>query len=156
MIFIIMVIITISGIFINYLPYSIPLFFSPLIIYAIIYHKLKNRKKITPFAAEEFKKKGYEIISERSLGFIEGFSRGKFEIKPTILINNLPFERYTYITQFQRIFTVANSENKIFEIHTSITKKWNGKVVVEFLEKPVPLNNSIQGNPAGTRQRKAS
>lgn len=107
------------------------LFFIPMLFYLLVQILLKRRKKIAKYLKDDFKKMGYNVLSERP----PRFSEITLEIKPAILINGIPASRYSYIRKFARIFEVETEPNERFELNTIVKKHWNGKNSIDIKKK---------------------
>jgi len=114
--------------------YSV-LIFIPMIIYIGIIYLIKKNKKITEFVKQDFKNLGFEIISERPLKS----SEKEIEIKPAILINGIPIQKYK--NKFSRIFTVRDENKRLLELYTEIIEKKNGKIKINIKDKKTIANN---------------
>ena len=103
------------------------LIFIPIIIYGIIISLIVRNKKIISYVKDDFKKLGYELISERS-------AESGIEIKPAILTSgNTPFKNYK--NKYRRIFTAKSKKGKLIELNTIVTEKKDGTLKIEIVEK---------------------
>jgi len=112
------------------------LVFVPMIIYVGVIFLLKKNKKITEFVKDDFKKLGFEIISERPLKS----SEREIEIQPAILINGMPLKKYK--NKFSRVFSVRDETNRLLELKTDVIEKRNGKIEILIKDKKTIANNS--------------
>jgi len=124
-----------SMIFILFKTEYIILIFVPMIIYIGVIYLLKKNKKITEFVKSDFKKLGFEIISERALNT----SEREIEIEPAILINGMPLKKYK--NKFSRVFSVRDETNRLLELKTDIIEKRNGKIEILIKDKKTIANN---------------
>ncbi len=108
--------------------YSI-LVFIPIIIYAIVVVIMIKNKRIIEYVKDDFKKLGYELISERPLKS----SESKIEIVPTILLNTTPIKKHK--NKYSRIFTAKNRKGKLVELNTIVTERYNGIIEIEIKNK---------------------
>ena len=126
----------ISMIYILFATEYFILIFVPMIIYIGVIYLIKKNKKITEFVKDDFKKLGFEIISERPLKQ----SEQEIEIEPAILTSgNTPLRKNK--NQFNRVFTVKDDNNRLLELKTEIIEKKNGKIKITIKDKKTIANN---------------
>ena len=128
----------ISMIYILFATEYFILIFVPMIIYIGVIYLIKKNKKITEFVKDDFKKLGFEIISERPLKQ----SEQEIEIEPAILTSgNTPLRKNK--NQFNRVFTVKDDNNRLLELKTEIIEKKNGKIKITIKDKKT-IANTVQ------------
>jgi len=130
------IIVFISMVFILFKTEYKILIFVPMIIYIGIDYFIKKNKKITEYVKEDFKKLGFEIISERPLNSTER----EIEIKPAILINGKPLTKIK--NKFSRIFTVKDENKRLLELKTEVIEKKNGNIKIKIKDKKTIANTS--------------
>ena len=130
------IVVFMSMIYILFTSEYLVLIFLPMIIYIGVIFLLKKNKKITEFVKGDFKKLGFEIISERPLNS----SEREIEIQPAILINGMPLKKYK--NKFSRVFSVRDETNRLLELKTDIIEKRNGKIEIKIKNKKTIANNS--------------
>ena len=114
------------------------LIFVPMIIYIGVIYWIKKNKKITEFVKDDFKKLGFEIISERPLKQ----SEREIEIEPAVLTSgNNPLRKNK--NRFNRIFTVKDDNNRFLELKAVIIEKKNGKIKITIKDKKT-IANTVQ------------
>ncbi len=110
-----------------------------ILIYALLKFYLKRRKKTFPYVVQNFKQLGYDLIQERPLKLseydFESRSGNESEIKIEPTINNIPISRFKYVRKFDRIFKAKYMDDKVYELRTIVTKKWDGKIKIEIIDK---------------------
>ena len=113
--------------------------FLNILIYALLKFYLKRRKKTFPYVVQNFKQLGYDLIQERPLKLseydFESRSGNESEIKIEPTINNIPISRFKYVRKFDRIFKAKYMDDKVYELRTIVTKKWDGKIKIEIIDK---------------------
>ncbi|PCI35961.1 MAG: hypothetical protein COB60_01280 [Flavobacteriaceae bacterium] len=97
---------------------------------------MKRNKKITEFVKYDFKKLGFEIISERPLNS----SEREIEIEPAILINGIPLAKVK--NKYSRVFTVKDENKRLLELKTEVIEKKNGKIYIKIIDKQLLANNA--------------
>ena len=101
-----------------------PILMLPLtVLFIIIHFSIKRNKRILKYVKADFKKMGFDLISERPATRFES----KIAIEPTILLNNVSVSRYGYIRKFSRVFTARNQEGQLVELIADVSKMWSGK-----------------------------
>jgi len=65
-------------------------------------------------------------------------SEKEIEIKPAILINGIPIQKYK--NKFSRIFTVRDENKRLLELNTEIIEKKNGKIKINIKDKKTIAN----------------
>ena len=110
--------------------------FIPLILYIWFLYLMKRNKKITEFVKYDFKKLGFEIISERPLNS----SEREIEIEPAILINGIPLAKVK--NKYSRVFTVKDENKRLLELKTEVIEKKNGKIYIKIIDKQLLANNA--------------
>jgi len=125
-----------SMIFILFKTEFIILIFVPIIIYIGVIYLLKKNKKITEFVKDDFKKLGFEIVSERPLNS----SEREIEIEPAILINGIHLKKYK--NKFSRVFMVRDETNRLLDLKTDVIEKKNGEIDILIKDKKTIANNS--------------
>lgn len=111
------------------------LFIIPIVIYGVVILFISQNKKISKYVKNDFKKLGYELISERGLNY----SESEIEIKPTILTSgNVPLKNYK--NKYKRIFTAKSKKGEIVELNTVVTENKDGTLKIEIKEETI-INN---------------
>jgi len=100
-----------------------------MIIYIGVIYLIRKNKKITEFIIDDFKKLGFEIISERPLNS----SEREIEIEPAILINGIPLTKVK--NKYSRVFTVKDENKRLLELKTEVIEKKNGKIYIKISDK---------------------
>ena len=98
-----------------------------------IISRYQRNKTFRPHIENELSNMGYELISERPPTFSELLDN--LEIAPRILINGMPFESFTRISQNERMLHVRRPDEVEFELRALITKTWSKKYKLEILKK---------------------
>ncbi|SDY17707.1 hypothetical protein SAMN05444411_1533 [Lutibacter oricola] len=130
------IVVFMSMIYILFATEYLIIIFVPMIIYLGVIYWIKKNKKITEFVKDDFKKLGFEIISERPLKQ----SEREIEIEPAVLTSgNTPLRKNK--NRFNRIFSVKDDNNRLLELKAEIIEKKNGKIKITIKDKKTIANN---------------
>jgi hypothetical protein len=91
---------------------SFPLLITPLVVYCIIYIKLKNKKRSGSYLKHDFALMNYTIISERPLTIKEQHENFEFEFGP--FINGVSVNVFLYKTRMKTHFVIKNENGYDF------------------------------------------
>ena len=111
-----------------------PILMLPLIVvYIIIHYYIKRNKRILKYVKADFKKLGFDLISERPATRFES----KISMETTVMINNIGIGRYGYIRKFTRVFTARNQEGLIVELVADVSKLWSGENKIHIRDEEI-------------------
>lgn len=127
-------ILLISGVIVAVFNAPYVLFITFIILVSIKVY-FERKKKILPYVKDDFAELGYELLSERPLKLSE--TKTTMRLYTGIKINDIPIERYGYIKKISRVFTARYKDGTTHELHTTITKQWNGSNSIEIKESKI-------------------
>jgi len=111
-----------------------PILMLPLtVVYIIIHYSIKRNKRILKYVKADFKKLGFDLISERPATRFER----KITMETTVMINNIGIGRYGYIRKFNRVFTARNQEGQLVELVADVSKMWSGENKIQIRDKEI-------------------
>ncbi len=111
-----------------------PILMLPLILlYIIVHYIMKRNKRIFRYVKADFKKLGFDLISERPATRFES----KISMETTVMINNIGIGRYGYIRKFTRVFKARNQEGQLVELVTDVSKMWNGENKIRIRDEEI-------------------
>lgn len=103
-----------------------------IIPYMIVHILVKQKKKIAPHLKEEFRRAGYEILSERPLKL----SESKIEVQVSLVTTEpMTYGRWQYVRRYERCFVLRNRKGERFEWHARVTYHWDGRKEIEVRKK---------------------
>ena len=111
-----------------------PILMLPLIVvYIIIHYYIKRNKRILKYVKADFKKLGFDLISERPATRFES----KISMETTVMINKIGIGRYGYIRKFTRVFTARNQEGQLVELVADVSKLWSGENKIHIRDEEI-------------------
>ncbi len=104
-----------------------------MFLYIIVHYTIKRNKRIFRYVKADFKKLGFDLISERPATRFES----KISMETTVMINNIGIGRYGYIRKFTRVFKARNQEGQLVELVTDVSKMWNGENKIRIRDEEI-------------------
>jgi hypothetical protein len=95
--------------------------------------RYQRKKTFRHLIQDDLRDQGYDLLSERPLK-LEEIVAG-VQIAPTILINGMPIESYTYKARNERMLHVRTTQGDEFLLHAVITKTWRNKIKLDLVKK---------------------
>ncbi|MBD3582312.1 hypothetical protein [Flavobacterium selenitireducens] len=101
----------------------------------ILTAKYERSKKFRPHIEHLLREKGYVLISERPLNFAE--ISNTLEFRPTLLINGMPLETYTYKSRNERILRLEDGNGTQSFWFAIIIKTLKNEYTLELRKPPL-------------------